>query len=434
LKHRSIDPNTIGSAREHRNPEKDMDIQTKALHGGYQPDPSTGATAAPIHQTTAFAYDAACDLADVFGGRAPGYVYSRIGNPTSAAFERRLTELEGGIGCISCSSGMAAIASVAMGLTRAGDHIVAGGGIFGGTVSFFARTLSRFGVETSFVDSGDTEAFRSAIRPRTRMIFVETITNPRMDVPDLPAIAEIAQAAGIPFVVDNTVTTPVLIRPGEWGADIVVHSVSKFINGHGNSIGGAIIDTGRYDWLAGPFEDISLLAGRAGKLAFLAHLRMLIYRDLGCCPSPFNSFMHLVGIEGLPMRMEIHCRNAMALAQYLSEHPKVGWVNYPGLRTSPYHELATRLFGGRYGGIITFGLGTGEAAARFVDRTVLAQNLANLGDSKTLIIHPASTIFQEFSPEERLAMGVPDDLIRVSVGVESLEDIVADFESALEHI
>lgn len=411
-----------------------MDIETAALHGGYAPDPQTGSTATPIHQTTAYAYDSAEEIAGVFAGRAPGYVYSRLGNPTSMAFEQRLAELEGGIGCLSCASGMAAIASVVMGLTRAGDHIVAGSGIFGGTVSFFSKTLSRFGVTTTFADSGNPEAFHKALRPETRLVFVETITNPRMAVPDLPVIADIAREAGIPLVVDSTVTTPILIRPKDWGADIVVHSVSKFVNGHGNSIGGAIVDTGRFDWGRGPFEDIADLATKAGHLAFLAHLRRLIYRDLGCCPSPFNSFMHLTGIEGLALRMEAHCRNARALAEYLSSHPKVSWVNYPGLQSNPYHAVASKLFGGRYGGVLTVGLGDRERAMKLVNGTSLAQNLANIGDSKTLVIHAASTIFQEFLPEERDVFGVPDDLIRISVGVESTRDIIADFDSALEQI
>lgn len=408
-----------------------MDIETLALHGGYQPDSGTGATSA-IHQTAAYAYPSAAAISDVFGGRAPGYVYSRIGNPTSSSFERRLTELEKGVGCIACSSGMAAISSAVMGLTRAGDHVVSSSGIFGGTVSFFAKTLSRFGIETTFVDPADLRAVEQAIDSRTRLIFVETITNPGMGVPDLPAIAEIAHNAGIPLVVDSTVTTPILVRPGEWGADIVVHSVSKFINGHGNAIGGAIIDTGNYDWSKGLFEDIRELARRAGKLAFLAHLRTLIYRDLGGCPSPFNSFLNLIGIEGLPMRMEVHCRNALGVAQFLSEHPKVRSVSYPGLESSPYHDVAKRLFDGKFGAVLTFSTNSGDSAARFVDNTSLAQNLANIGDSKTLVIHPGSTIFQEFTSDEREEMGAPDDLVRVSVGVESLNDIIADFSTALD--
>lgn len=411
-----------------------MNIETLALHGGYQPDPETGSTSAPIHQTSAFAYGTSDEIADVFSGRAPGYIYSRISNPTASSFEKRLAEIEGGIGCISCSSGMAAISTVVMGLTRAGDHVVAANGIFGGTVSFFTKTLSRYGIETTFVDAGDPESFREAVRPETKLIFIETITNPRMDVPDLPAIAEIAHEYNIPLVIDNTVTTPILIRPGEYGADIVIHSVSKFINGHGNSIGGAIIDTGKFNWRNGPFDDIRDLARRAGQLAFLAHLRTLIYRDFGCCPAPFNSFLHLAGIEGLPIRMEVHCRNAQALAEHLSAHPKVAWVNYPGLESNPYHKLAAQLFGGKFGAILTFGAGTREKALRLIDNLSMALNIANMGDSKTLVIHPASTIFQEFSPVQRESMGVTDDLIRVSVGVENAGDIIADFESALDKI
>lgn len=411
-----------------------MDIETIALHGGFAPDGASGSTATPIYQTAAFAYPTAEGISHAFSGRGPGYIYSRIANPTASAFERRLAEMEGGVGCLSCSSGMAAISSVVMGLTRAGDHIVAARGIFGGTISLFARTISRFGVATTFVDAGDAEAVRAALTSQTRLIFVETITNPKMDVPDLPAIADIAHEAGIPLVVDNTVTTPVLVQPGKWGADIVVHSVSKFINGHGNSIGGAIIDTGNFDWRKGPFEDISELARRAGKLAFLAHLRMLIYRDLGCCPSPFNSFLNLTGMEGLALRMEAHCRNAQALAESLEAHLKVKWVNYPGLKSSPYHETAKRLFSSRFGGVLTFGTGSAESAFKLVDNLSLAKNLANIGDSKTLVIHPASTIFHEFGAEEREAMGVPEDLVRVSVGVESTDDIIADFTSALERV
>lgn len=411
-----------------------MDIETLALHGGYQPDGVAGSSAVPIHQTAAYAYDTAGELADVFGGRAPGYIYSRIANPTSSAFERRLAEMEGGVGCLSTSSGMAAITSVAMGLTRSGDHIVSSQGIFGGTASLFTKTLSRFGVETTFVDAADSEAFRRAITPRTKFVFVETIGNPRLDVPDLPAVAEIAHQAGIPFVVDSTLTTPYLVRPKDWGADLVVHSVSKFINGHGNSIGGAIVDTGIYDWAKGAFPDIAELARRAGKLGFLAHLRGLIYRDLGCCPSPFNSFLHLIGIEGLAVRMERHCKNAQALAEWLASHPRPRSVSYPGLASDPYHAVAGKLFGGRYGAVLGFRLGSRDAALKFVDNTRLATNLANIGDSRTLVIHPASTIYTEYPEAEREAMGAPDDLLRVSVGIENIDDITADFESALASI
>lgn len=411
-----------------------MNVPTQVLHSGYSSDPQTGSTSVPVYQTASYAFSTAQEIADAFGGRGPGFIYSRISNPTNAAFERRLAELEEGVGCIACSSGMAAISSTVMGLTRAGDHVVAAKGIFGGTMSLLSRILSRFGVSTTFVDSSKVQEVKAAIRPETKLVFLETIANPRMDVPDLPAIAEVVSEVGIPLVVDSTITTPVLIRPGKWGADIVIHSVSKFINGHGNSIGGAVVDTGRFDWSSGPFEDIAQLARRAGKLAFIAHLRTLVYRDLGPCPSPFNSFLNLVGLEGLAVRMEAHCRNALLLAEFLVQHPKVEWVRYPGLMSDSCYETAARLFHGGFGGVLTFGVGSAEAATRLIDRLVLARNLANIGDSRTLVIHPASTIFQEFAADERETMGVSDDMIRVSVGVESSTDIIADFESALASI
>lgn len=408
-----------------------MHPETRVVHSGHAADPQTGATVAPVVQSSAYAYPDGEQIADTFDGRAPGYIYSRIANPTSASLERRLAELEDGVGCITCSSGMAAVSTTVMGLTRAGDHVVAARGIFGGTVSLLTRTLGRFGIETTLVDAADAAATAAAVRPRTRLIFVETITNPGMDVPDLPRIAEVAHGAGIPLVVDSTVTTPFLVKPGSLGADIVIHSLSKFINGHGNSIGGAIIDTGCFDWSRSHDEDIAALAQRAGRLAFLAHLRTMVYRDLGCCPSPLNSFLHTLGLDGLAARMEIHCRNAASLAAYLSGHPNVAWVNYPGLPSSPGHETACRLFGAKYGGILTFGLGSREAAMRVMGSLSLATIATNVGDSRTLVIHPASTIFHEFSPQEREAMGVSEDMVRVSVGVEHEDDILADFESAL---
>lgn len=408
-----------------------MKTDTIAIHGGFAGDVGTGATAVPIYQTVAYAYKTAQELADVFDGRASGYLYTRIANPTTAALEARLAELEGGIGCIATSSGMAAIASVAMGLLRAGDELIAAAGIFGGTVSLFKNTLGRFGVKTVLVDAGQAGQFADAVTDKTRLIFVETIGNPRMDVPDIPAVAEVAGKADIPLVVDSTVTTPVLARPGQYGADIVVHSTSKFINGHGTAIGGAIIDTGNYDWSAGRFEDVKQLSAKAGGLAFLAHLRNLIYRDLGGCPAPVNSFLMLQGLQTLPTRMARHCENAGKLAHFLQDHPEVCWVNYPGLPDSAFYERALRLFSGRTGALLTFGLEDRQRAFRFIDSLKLAKNLANLGDAKTLVIHPCSTIFHEFSPPEKRAMGVGEDMIRVSVGLEDFEDIRADFEQAL---
>ncbi|MHC4752044.1 MAG: O-acetylhomoserine aminocarboxypropyltransferase/cysteine synthase family protein [Planctomycetota bacterium] len=387
-----------------------MKADTLAIHGGFTGGDNSGATAVPVYQTVSYAYKTAQGLADVFDGKAPGYIYTRIANPTTTALEARLTELEDGIGCIATSSGMAAIASVVMGLVRAGDEIIAATGIFGGTVSLFEKTLGRFAIKTTLVDVTDTNNFEKTINSKTKLIFVETIGNPRMDVPDIPAIAEIAHKANIPLIVDNTVTTPALFRPGRFSADIVIHSTSKFINGHGTAIGGAIIDTGNYDWRRGAFEDIKQLSERVGQLAFLAHLRNLIYRDLGGCPAPMNSFLMLQGLETLPGRMARHCENAKKLAQFLQAHPKMSWVNYPGLAN----------LGGR------------QKAFRFIDSLKLAKNLANLGDTKTLVIHPASTIFHEFSAGQQQAMGVSGDMIRVSVGIEDFEDIRADFQQAID--
>ncbi len=409
-----------------------MKTDTLAIHGGFESDGDTGTSTPPIYQTVSYTYKTAQELADVFDGKAPGYIYTRIANPTTYALERRLSQLEGGVGCIATSSGMAAITAVAMGLLRAGDEMVAASGIFGGTVSLFVNTLGRFGVKTTLVDAGITEQFAGAISKNTKLIFVETIGNPRMDVPDIPAVADIAKRANIPLIVDNTVTTPFLMKPKEFGADIVIHSTSKFINGHGTAIGGAIIDTGNYNWSAGPFKDIRHLSERAGELAFLAHLRNLIYRDLGGCPAPMNSFLMMQGLETLAGRMDKHCNNALRLAEYLQAHENVCWVNYPGLADSGFYDRVLRLFGGRGGGLLTFGLGDKEKAFKFIDSVKLAKNLANLGDAKTLVLHPASTIFHEFSAEEQRRMDVTEDMVRVSVGIEDFEDIKNDIEQAIE--
>jgi O-acetylhomoserine (thiol)-lyase len=408
-----------------------MKRATVAIHSGSASADTSGATAVPLYQTVSYAYPRAEELANVFGGEAPGYIYTRIANPTTAALEMRLAALEDGIGCVATSSGMAAIASVVMGLVRTGDEIVAAAGIFGGTVSLFENVLGRFGVTTQLIDASDAGGFAAALTSKTKLVFVETIGNPRMDVPDIRAIADIAHQAGVPLVVDNTVTTPILVRPGTLGADIVVHSTSKFINGHGTAIGGAIIDTGRYKWPEGPFGDIAELSETARQMAFLTHLRNLIYRDLGACPAPMNSFLMLQGLETLSARMSRHCANAKRLAQYLSDRPEVSWVNYPGLETSPYHDRVATQFSALGGGLLTFGLGSQARAYRFINALRLAKNLANLGDAKTLVIHPASTIFHEFDVNRQVEMGVTADMVRVSVGIEDFDDIQADFERAM---
>ena len=312
-----------------------MRPETLAIHGGYTGEAVCGATVVPLYQTVAYSYKTARELADVFAGTAPGYIYTRITNPTTLALEARLAEIEEGIGCIATSSGMAAIASVVMGLLGAADEIIASTGIFGGTISLFERTLAKFDIKTILVDVVDTGNFAKAINDRTKLVFVETISNPRMDVPDIPAIAEITHQANIPLLVDNSVTTPCLIKPVNFGADIVVHSTSKFINGHGTAIGGAIIDTGNYDWRNGRFKDIRQLSEKNGRLAFLTYLRNMIYRDIGGCPAPMNSFLMLQGLETLPVRMVKHCDNAKKLAEFLQGCPKVRWVNYPRLTGEP---------------------------------------------------------------------------------------------------
>jgi O-acetylhomoserine (thiol)-lyase len=404
---------------------------TIAVQNGPTGLDAIGASAVPLYQTVSYAYRRAEDLAEAFRGTRPGYVYTRIANPTTAALEAKLAGLERGIGCIATSSGMAAIAAVVMGLVKMGDEIVAAAGIFGGTVSLFENVLGRFGVATRFVDATDPDRVAGAVTDRTRLIFVETIGNPRMAVPNLCAIAEAARDAGVPLVVDNTVATPVLIRPGQFGADIVVHSTSKFINGHGTALGGAIIDTGHYDWPVGPFSDIAERYQTSRQMAFLLHLREGIYRDLGGCPAPMNSFLMLQGLETLSVRMPIHCANAKRLAQFLEQHPDVSWVNYPGLESSPYYRRAMNQFGGHGGGLLTFSLGTKAGAFRFINALRLGKNLANLGEAKTLVIHPASTIFHEFDVEARERTGVTEDMIRVSVGLEDFEDIQEDFERAI---
>jgi O-acetylhomoserine (thiol)-lyase len=383
-------------------------------------------------QSTAFAYGSAEDIEAVFAGRDAGFVYSRIANPTVSAFEARITALEDGLGAIAVSSGMAAISSLALALAGSGEEIVAGSSLFGGTYSLFRHTLSRYGIGVRFVDPRNPAAFREAISDATRLVFVETIGNPKLDVPDVAAIAAITRERGVPLVVDSTVTTPLLVQPKRLGADLIVHSTSKFINGHGNAIGGIIVDAGTFDWSSPRFPHLASFRARVGQFALLAALRNRICRDLGCCLAPFNAFLLSMGIETLGVRMERHCANAARLAAFLATHPKVDETGYPGLDTHPDHVLANRQFGGRYGALVTLRLGTKERCFAFVNRLRLARNLANLGDARTLVIHPASTICRDLNEEERLAMGVTEDLVRLSVGIEDPADILGDIEQALD--
>jgi O-acetylhomoserine (thiol)-lyase len=413
--------------------ETPLRFDSLLVHGGLEPGPA-GATSVPIVQSSSFAYETAEALEDVFRGRAAGQVYTRLGNPTTEALERRLALLEGGGAAIATASGMAAITTTVMTIVRAGDEILASSSLFGGTFSLFRDTLSSFGVAVRFIDPLDLEGFRSALNEQTRLLFVETVGNPKLDVPDIPLLAEIAHQADLPLIVDATVTTPCLATGASLGADIVVHSTSKYINGTGTSIGGVIIDRGVFDWNSPKFPHFELFHKKYRAFAFTARARKLVHKDVGACAAPFNSFLLTEGIQTLALRMERHCTNALALARILKRHPKVAWVNYPGLEDSPQHAIASKLYGGRYGGLLTFGTGDKASAFKVINGLRLAKNLANIGDAKTLVIHPASTICADYNAEEKALMGVTEDLIRVSVGIEDCRDIIEDFEKALKSV
>ena len=413
--------------------DSSLRFDTKLIHGGTAPGPS-GATKTPIVQASAFAYDSAEELEDIFKGRAIGQVYTRIGNPTLETLEKRLALIENGISAVVTASGMAAITTAVMAVVRSGDEILSSSSLFGGTYSLFHDTLANYGIKTRFVDPTDLAAVQGAVNDSTRLIFVETIGNPRMDVPDIAEFSRIARANGIPLMVDATVSTPWLARVRELGADIVIHSTSKYINGTANSIGGAIIDAGSFDWQSDKFPHFEPFHRKYRSFAFTARVRKLIHKDFGACAAPFNSFLLGEGLETLALRMERHCSNALKVARFLDSHEKVSWVNYPGLPDSPFHEVANRQFNGRFGGLLTFGLADKKSAFRLINNLRLAKNLANIGDTKTLVIHPASTICADYTAEVKALMGVSEEQVRVSVGIEDIEDILEDFASALENI
>jgi O-acetylhomoserine (thiol)-lyase len=410
-----------------------LHFETLLIHGGLEPGPA-GATTVPIVQSSSFAHATAEDLEDIFRGRKAGQLYTRLNNPTTDSLEKRLALLEGGVAAVATASGMAAISTAILTILRSGDEILSSSSLFGGTYSLFHDTLSNYGISSSFVDPTDLEAMAAAVNERTRLIFVETIGNPKLDVPDIAAIAAIARNAGVPLMLDATVTTPYLARGRDLGADLVIHSTSKYINGTGSTIGGAIVDNGTFDWKSPLFPHFELYAKKFRQFAFTARLRKLVHKDLGACPAPMNSFLLSEGIETLGLRMERHCSNALALARFLRHHPKVAWVNYSGLPDSPFHEVASRQYGGRHGGLLTFGLNSQPEAFRVINGLKLAKNLANIGDAKTLVIHPATTICVDYPLEQRLLMGVTDELIRVSVGLEHESDIIGDFSQALDNI
>ena len=415
---------------------------TLAVHAGQEPDPATGARAVPIYQTTSYVFRDADHAAALFALSEPGNIYTRMGNPTTAVFEQRMAALEGGAGALATASGQAAITLAIANIAAAGQEIVAASSLYGGTFTLFNSTLPKFGIKVRFVDSAVPENFRSAINDRTRALYVEIIGNPKLDVPDLEAIAAIAHEAGIPLIVDNTFATPYLCRPFEYGADIVVHSATKFIGGHGTSIGGVIVDSGKFSWDNGQFPGLvepdpgyhGLSYVKAfGAAAYIIKARVQLLRDLGPALSPFNAFLFLQGLETLPLRMEQHVRNTLQVARWLAEHPRVAWVNYPGLADHPSSKQAQKYLPRGAGAILTFGIKGGlEAGKKFINSLKLFSLLANVGDAHSLVIHPASTTHQQLTPTEQQASGVTADLIRLSIGLEDAADLIADLDQAFK--
>ena len=421
--------------------ERAMGFSTRSLHAGHKPDSATGARAVPIYQTTSFVFENSDHAAALFGLQQFGNIYTRIMNPTTAVFEERVAALEGGAAALGVASGQAAQFLALISLMQAGDHLVASATLYGGTYTQFAVSFHRLGIETTFVEPDDPENFRKAIRPNTRAIYGETVANPRMNILDIAKVASIAHEHNLPLVIDNTFASPYLCRPIEHGADIVVHSATKFLGGHGNSIGGVIVDSGKFDWKKGHFPQINdpspgyhgmRFSEVFGPIAFIIKARVDGLRDFGPCLSPFNSFLFLQGIETLGLRMKQHSRNALAVAQWLEKDRRVNWVKYPGLDSSPYKSLADRYLPGGCGAILTFGIRGGREAGRnFVDRLKLFSHLANVGDVKSLVIHPASTTHQQLSDAEQEAAGITPDLVRLSVGIEDLDDIIWDIDQAM---
>ncbi len=420
-----------------------MKAETLAIHAGYSPDPTTKAVAVPIYQTTSYAFDNTQHGADLFDLKVQGNIYTRIMNPTTAVLEERVAQLEGGIGALALASGMAATTYAIQTIAQAGDNIVSVSTLYGGTYNLFAHTLPKQGIEVRFFDYRDPAALEQLIDDKTKLVFAESIGNPLGNVIDLQAISAIAHKHGVPVVVDNTVATPILLRPFEHGADIVVHSLTKYIGGHGNSIGGAIVDSGKFPW--GEHKERFAVLNTPdpsyhgvnyvevlGAAAYIARARVVPLRNTGAALSPFNAFLILQGIETLPLRMERHCENALKVAQYLEQHPKVKWVNYGGLSTHPQHALVQKYLGGKASGILSFGVqGGAEAGARFIDALQLITRLVNIGDAKSSACHPASTTHRQLNAEELASAGVSEDMVRLSVGIEHVDDIIADIEQAL---
>ena len=421
-----------------------MKLETQAIHAGYQPEPTTKAVAVPIYQTASYAFDNTQHGADLFNLAVVGNIYTRIMNPTTAVLEERLAAVEGGLAALCVASGMAAIAYTVQTLAEAGDNIIATKTLYGGTYNLFAHTLPKQGIEVRFVDPTKPEQIAANTDARTKLVYCESIGNPAINVVDIPAFAAAAHAQGLPLVVDNTVASPALCRPLELGADIVVESLTKYINGHGNSIGGAIIDGGKFDWAAHAERfkvlntpDVSYhgvnYSEHFGAAAFIARARVVPLRNTGAAISPMNVFLILQGLETLALRMERHSENALKVAHFLQNHPQVAWVNYPGLSDSPYKALIERDFSNRASGLLSFGIKGGIAAgAKFIDALQLFTRLVNIGDAKSLATHPASTTHRQLNAEELAAAGVSEDMVRLSVGIEHIDDLLADLQQALQ--
>ena len=420
-----------------------MKLETIAVHGGQKPDPTTKAVAVPIYQTVAYAFDDTQHGADLFDLKVPGNIYTRIMNPTSAVLEQRLAELEGGIGALAVASGMAAISYAIQTIAEAGDNIVSASTLYGGTYNLFAHTFPQLGIEVRFADYRQPNAFEPLIDARTKAIYCESIGNPLGNVTDIAALAAIAHRHGIPLIVDNTVTSPALCRPFEHGADIVVHSLTKYCGGHGNSIGGAIVDSGKFPWAQHKARfkrlnepDVSyhgvVYTEALGPAAYIGRARVVPLRNMGAALSPMNAFLILQGIETLALRMDRICDNALKVAAFLKQHPKVGWVNYAGLSDHADHALVQRMMGGRASGIISFGVQGGrDGGARFQDALKLFTRLVNIGDARSLACHPASTTHRQLGPDELAKAGVSVDMVRLSVGIEHIDDLIEDLQQAL---
>ena len=422
---------------------------TKALHSGQTPDQTTGASAVPLYQTSSFVFKDIETAAAIFSGNTVGNVYSRISNPTTDVLEQRTAEFEGGVAAVAVSSGMAAVSSTFLAITRVGDEIVSADNLYGGSYCWLKNSFANLGRKVTFVKVNDTTAFENAITERTKALYVEFIGNPKLEIPDLEALADIAHRHGIPLIVDNTIGVG-LCKTFDYGADVEIISATKYIGGHGSTLGGLIVDSGKFNWANGKFPELSEpdlgahgvnfcekygnVSG-VGNIAFAAKVRLSILINYGCAISPFNSFMLLQGFETLPMRQEKHSKNALAVSKFLLNHPKVGWVNYPGLETNEYYNNSSKYFKNGMGGIICFGLKDGfEGAKKFIPNLKLFYHLANIGDARSLVIHPASTTHSLLSKEEQIDVGITPDLIRLSIGLEDVDDIIADLDQALEKI